>query len=121
MLGAAQAQGGRLVWLPVTDEDAWVYLFKNGGTDVERLDPSYVRARKLNQYFTQPDEAQRLVNLALREHQKTGEDLINTGGRVFGITTSGNSIKKARKKNFESMKAVNFNGIHWRDDIGLFN
>ena len=48
-------------------------------------------------------------------------ELINSGGRVLGLTTSDSTIKKARKKTIESMKQINFNGIHWRDDIGLFN
>ena len=46
---------------------------------------------------------------------------MNSGGRVLGLTTSDSTIKKARKKTIESMKNINFNGIHWRDDIGLFN
>lgn len=49
--------------------------------------------------------------------KKTEEDLVNSGGRVLGITALGDSIENARANAYESIKKVTFEGEHFRTDI----
>ena len=53
------------------------------------------------------------------EISKTG-DMINTGGRVLGITTLDKELKSARKKTYELVKQIHFEGAQYRADIGNF-
>ncbi|RDY25491.1 phosphoribosylamine--glycine ligase, partial [Romboutsia weinsteinii] len=47
------------------------------------------------------------------------EDLVTNGGRVIGITTKGNTVNEAAKKVYENIKKINFEGMHYRTDIGM--
>lgn len=47
------------------------------------------------------------------------EDVLTNGGRVFAITSLGNSIKEARDKSYFNADTVNFIGKYHRNDIGL--
>jgi len=42
----------------------------------------------------------------------------NTGGRVLGVTALGASLEDARRKAYDSLGKIRFNGAHWRTDIG---
>jgi phosphoribosylamine--glycine ligase len=44
--------------------------------------------------------------------------LINSSGRVLGVTALAKDLKDARVKVYEAIKKINFNGAHWRTDIG---
>ena len=41
-----------------------------------------------------------------------------TGGRVLGVTALGDDIKGAVDKAYEAVKLINFDGMHYRKDIG---
>ena len=47
------------------------------------------------------------------------ENLVTNGGRVIGITTKGNTVSEAAKKVYENIKKINFEGMHYRTDIGM--
>jgi phosphoribosylamine--glycine ligase len=47
------------------------------------------------------------------------EDILTNGGRVFAITSLGNTIKEARDKSYFNADTVNFIGKYHRNDIGL--
>lgn len=49
---------------------------------------------------------------ALREHQ-----VVTAGGRVVSISALGAGIAQARKKAYETMKGISFQGMHFRTDI----
>ena len=49
--------------------------------------------------------------------KKEGDELVNTGGRVLGVTALGDTLEKARRLAYESIKEIHFNGAHWRGDI----
>ena len=44
--------------------------------------------------------------------------LVTDGGRVLGITALGKTIADAQKRAYEAIKHVQFDGIHYRTDIG---
>ncbi|TDJ07228.1 MAG: phosphoribosylamine--glycine ligase [Deltaproteobacteria bacterium] len=45
--------------------------------------------------------------------------LVNSGGRVLGVTALGPELEGARKLAYQTLKDVSFKGAHWRTDIGL--
>ena len=45
--------------------------------------------------------------------------LVNSGGRVLGITALGSSQEEARKFAYEDLAQISFPGAKWRRDIGL--
>lgn len=47
------------------------------------------------------------------------EEILTNGGRVFAITSLGNTIKEARDKSYFNADTVNFIGKYHRNDIGL--
>lgn len=50
--------------------------------------------------------------------RKQGAAWQNTGGRVLGITATGDSIEDARTRAYSAIDRIHFNGAHWRSDIG---
>lgn len=47
------------------------------------------------------------------------EKLVTAGGRVLGVTATGENLGSAIKKAYSAIESVHFNGIHYRKDIGL--
>ncbi|NMS89709.1 phosphoribosylamine--glycine ligase [Clostridioides difficile] len=45
-------------------------------------------------------------------------NLVTNGGRVIGITAKSATVKDAAEKVYENIKKVNFEGMHYRTDIG---
>ena len=45
--------------------------------------------------------------------------LVTNGGRVLGVTSSASSVEEAAKKVYENIKRINFEGMHYRTDIGI--
>lgn len=46
-------------------------------------------------------------------------DLVSSGGRVLGVTSTGNTIKEARDAAYSLIEAIDFRGAHYRRDIGV--
>lgn len=44
--------------------------------------------------------------------------LVTTGGRVFGIVSSGETLAEARAVAYQEMRKVSFEGMYYRTDIG---
>lgn len=51
--------------------------------------------------------------------KREGSKLISKGGRILTVTTTGNSIESTRQVVYSAIKAVTFEGAHFRKDIGL--
>lgn len=47
------------------------------------------------------------------------EKLVTNGGRVIGITAKANTVKDAANKVYENIKKIDFEGMHYRTDIGI--
>lgn len=45
-------------------------------------------------------------------------ELITTGGRVFGIVSTGETLEEARNVAYREMEKVSFEGMYYRKDIG---
>jgi len=44
--------------------------------------------------------------------------IVTNGGRVLGVTGLGSTIKQAIRQTYQGVKAINFEGMHYRKDIG---
>jgi phosphoribosylamine--glycine ligase len=51
--------------------------------------------------------------------ESIGNTLVNSGGRVLGITGIGADVKEARDMAYKFLPSVLFNGAQWRNDIAL--
>ncbi len=47
-----------------------------------------------------------------------GERCVTGGGRVLGVTASGNNVKDAAKQAYQAASQIHFRGMHYRRDIG---
>ena len=44
--------------------------------------------------------------------------IVTNGGRVLGITATGDTLKEARRKAYEAVEWVSFDNKYFRHDIG---
>jgi len=49
--------------------------------------------------------------------KKVDNQIYTNGGRVLAVTSVGNTIDEARKKAYENLSKINFEGIYFRTDI----
>jgi phosphoribosylamine--glycine ligase len=49
----------------------------------------------------------------------THGQLVTNGGRVLGVTATGDTLAAARRKAYANVERIRFEGAHWRRDIGL--
>jgi phosphoribosylamine--glycine ligase len=50
--------------------------------------------------------------------KRVGEKIVTNGGRVLGVTATGNSLAAALAKAYEAAGKIHFDGMHYRKDIG---
>lgn len=50
---------------------------------------------------------------------KSGNKIITSGGRVLAVTAVGNSYDDAREKAYNELKKIYFEGMYYRNDIGI--
>jgi len=50
--------------------------------------------------------------------KKIGDSIVTAGGRVLGVTAVGESLETALTKAYSAMKKIQFDGMHFRRDIG---
>lgn len=47
-----------------------------------------------------------------------GKTLVTDGGRVLGVTALGNTLQEAQRRAYAAMGRIQFEGMHFRNDIG---
>jgi len=50
--------------------------------------------------------------------KRAGDKIVTSGGRVLGVTVTGNSLSAALEKAYEAVGKIQFAGMHYRKDIG---
>jgi phosphoribosylamine--glycine ligase len=50
--------------------------------------------------------------------KRVGEKIVTSGGRVLGVTATGNTLSAALQKAYEGVGKIHFEGMHYRRDIG---
>ena len=65
-------------------------------------------------------EAEKLKNIVVFHAgtKKVGDKILTNGGRVLGVTGLGATIVDAMNKTYEAVDKINFEGMHFRRDIG---
>jgi len=51
--------------------------------------------------------------------RRSQEGILSDGGRVLAITGRGHSLKEAREAAYEKVRQINWDGLYFRNDIGL--
>ena len=51
--------------------------------------------------------------------KKSGRGLVSSGGRVLSVTALGDSLNEARDAAYRAVSMIEFEGMHYRRDIGL--
>lgn len=51
--------------------------------------------------------------------KKTDGNVITEGGRVLAVTGKGDSLEKARKRAYEKVAGIEWDGLYYRKDIGM--
>lgn len=66
------------------------------------------------------EEAEKLDGVVVFHAGTTIKDnqLVTNGGRVLGVTATDDSLKGALDKAYAAVKLINFEGVHYRTDIG---
>ena len=47
-----------------------------------------------------------------------GSKILTDGGRVLGVTALGSTIAEAKRRAYQAMEQIHFDGMHYRTDIG---
>jgi len=50
--------------------------------------------------------------------KRVGESIVTSGGRVLGVTATANNLNVALQKAYEAVEKIQFEGMHYRKDIG---
>jgi len=66
------------------------------------------------------EEAGALANVKVLHAgtKRMGEKIVTNGGRVLGVTATGDSLGDALRKAYEAARKIRFDGMHYRRDIG---
>ncbi|MDD5478050.1 MAG: phosphoribosylamine--glycine ligase [Candidatus Omnitrophica bacterium] len=66
------------------------------------------------------DQAEKLEDVVVFHAgtKKAGDKILTSGGRVLGVTGLGATIKEAINKTYAAVNKINFEGMHFRKDIG---
>ena len=51
--------------------------------------------------------------------EKKDDGFVTSGGRVLSVTAAGANLNEARRKAYEAVAVINFDGMQYRKDIGL--
>jgi len=46
-----------------------------------------------------------------------GDKIVTSGGRVLGVTAMGKDLREAKKKTYDAIEKIHFDGMHYRKDI----
>ena len=55
------------------------------------------------------------------DEQSCRSAVVTSGGRVLGVTAIGDTHEQAREKAFDNVKRISFDGMQYRNDIGIIN
>jgi phosphoribosylamine--glycine ligase len=50
--------------------------------------------------------------------KREGHKMVTVGGRVLGVTATGNTLDGALQKAYQAAEKIHFDGVHYRRDIG---
>lgn len=93
-----------------------VVMTSQGYPDV--MGEGMVLGQKISLQISFPDASNENALVFIAGARKEGGDWINSGGRVLGVTSVGDTLEQARRKVYAEISRISFQGAHWRKDIG---
>jgi phosphoribosylamine--glycine ligase len=65
------------------------------------------------------DEADRIKDVVVFHGGTSAKDgdIVTNGGRVLGVTALGQTISEAKRRAYETVDKIQFDGAYWRRDI----
>ncbi len=93
-----------------TDEQAICVMLTSGG---------YPEAYEKGKEITGLDKLDDEIVVFHSGTKMSDGKLVTNGGRVIGITSKAGTVAEAADKVYENIKRINFEGMHYRTDIGL--
>ena len=71
--------------------------------------------------ITGVDKAEKMDDIVIFHAgtKRVNNQLLTNGGRVLGITATGETLRSALDKAYNAVKLIHFEGMHYRTDIGL--
>ncbi|NPB03015.1 MAG: phosphoribosylamine--glycine ligase [Thermotogae bacterium] len=66
------------------------------------------------------EEAERIADVVFLAgvKEKDGQ-LLTDGGRVLSVVATGDSLEEARRRTYEGLSRIHFEGMHYRRDVGM--
>ncbi len=98
------------VEIKYTDEHAICVMLTSGG---------YPEAYEKGKEITGLDKLDDEIVVFHSGTKMSDGKLVTNGGRVIGITAKAGTVAEAADKVYENIKRINFEGMHYRTDIGL--
>ena len=98
------------VEIKYTDEQAICVMLTSGG---------YPEAYEKGKEITGLDKLDDEIVVFHSGTKMSDGKLVTNGGRVIGITAKAGTVAEAADKVYENIKRINFEGMHYRTDIGL--
>jgi phosphoribosylamine--glycine ligase len=81
---------------------------------------SYPEGRDAGSPITGIDDAEALCALVFHAGTaRRGGELVTSGGRILNVTGIGDDLDQARALAYEGARAISFEGMRYRRDIGL--
>ncbi len=80
----------------------------------------YPGKNRVGDVITGIDEADKMKDVKVFHSGTAIKDgqLVTSGGRVLAVTALGDTLKDAQARCYEAMAKINFDGMHYRRDIG---
>jgi phosphoribosylamine--glycine ligase len=82
----------------------------------------YPGSYKTGHPITGIEEAEAMEDVTVIHAGTAEEDgkIVTAGGRVLNVVALGDNLEEARKKAYEAVEKIHFEGCHYRKDIGSF-
>ncbi len=101
-----------LVPLPTRGAGVHIVMVSNGYPDLEK------KGMELGNPIQVDSTPQGILTYAGVKQAEDGK-LVNSSGRVLGLTVIASSAQEARSIAYQEIQKINFKGAHFRSDIGL--
>ena len=78
---------------------------------------------EIGKWISGLDKAARLSDVQIFHAgtRRVNNEVVTAGGRVLAITALGPSLEAARTRAYEAVSRIDFEGCHYRRDIGLID
>ena len=80
--------------------------------------PGSIETGSVIQGIPAPSESEMVFYAGAR---RDGDEVVNSGGRVLGVTARGSDLNEARERAYRLVNEIEFATAEWRNDIGITN